>query len=226
MDDGKSHSISIQYANKQLRLFVNGSLDGTVEHTVSGGTDPDWVLQIGAGLPQESTITQLTYSQSASSAVRHMQLENLVVEHVGWGIGRVEQQDFQSSSFLDSAAVHLHNATDIELRNISVRHVGGYAVWVESSSDGVLIDSANIYDVSGGVRVGRGSPLSSEPAGARTQRIRICNCKIRGGALVYREAAGVLVQHADAVSLTQSEVSYFNHVGVRHMSQGRCMQKL
>ena len=85
-----------------------------------------------------------------------MQLENLVVEHVGWGIGRSEQQDFQSSSFLDSAAMHLHNynASDIALRNISVRHVGG-VVWVESSSDGVLIDSANIYGVSGGVRVGR-----------------------------------------------------------------------
>ena len=48
----------------------------------------------------------------------------------------------------------------------------------------------------------------------RTHGVVIKNSKVRGGALVYREAAGVLVQNADAVSLLQSEVSYFNHVAV------------
>eukprot|EP01051_Picozoa_sp_SAG22_P008990 SAG22_NODE_719_length_7666_cov_5.819083_7_plen_70_part_00 len=42
----------------------------------------------------------------------------------------------------------------------------------------------------------------------------ISNSRLTGGALVYREAAGVLVQNANAVSLLRSEVSYFNHVAV------------
>ena len=58
------------------------------------------------------------------------------------------------------------------------------------------------------------APLSAEPLNARTQRVSIHSCRITGGALVYREAAGVLVQNADAVSLTHSEVSFFNHVAV------------
>jgi hypothetical protein len=159
-------------------------------------------------------LTDLRYDCTQSNAVKFLSFENLAVEHVGWGLGRAESADFQSSSFLDSAAVHLRNASDIILRNVSVRRCGGYAVWVESSSKDVAIDSADIHDVSGGVRVGRGNPLSAEPPNARTRRVSIHNSRITGGALVYREAAGVLVQHADAVSLTHSEVSYFNHVGV------------
>ena len=73
---------------------------------------------------------------------------------------------------------------------------------------------ASIRDASGGVRIGRGNPLSAEPLALRTKSVVIENCRITGGANIYREAAGVLVQNADAVSLLRSEVAFFNHAGV------------
>jgi len=114
-----------------------------------------------------------------------LSFENLALKHIGWGLRRDESADFQSASFFDTAAVHLHNTSRVLLRNVSVRHAGGYAVWVESSSEDVQIDGADIRDGSGGVRVGRGKPLSAEPPNARTQRVRIYNSRILGGALVY-----------------------------------------
>ena len=71
-----------------------------------------------------------------------------------------------------------------------------------------------MHGYSGGVRIGRGNPLSAEPLALRTKSVVVENCRITGGANIYREAAGVLVQNADAVSLLRSEVAFFNHAGV------------
>lgn len=221
VDDNKPHAITISYSDKTLTLHLDGKIDGSVTHSLGVQEKADWRLIIGAGLTKGAKITDITYYHTASSPVKFITFENIAVEHVGWGLGRDESADFQSSSFLDSAAVHLHNASDVVLRNVSVRHVGGYSIWVESSSKRVSIEKADIFDVSGGIRVGRGNPLPSEPAGAlRTADISIDNSRIVGGALVYRDAAGVLAQNGNVLMLFCT-VSYCFYAKSHEFYSGR-----
>lgn len=208
INDGQVHQIAVQYSNKQLTLTVDGKNDAQLVHSLGINSGKNWMINVS--VPAGSKLEELTFAASHSQNVGYISLENLAIAHVGWSTFG----NMQSASFLDSAAVHLHNVSAVTLKNISIKHVGGYALWVEGSSHDVSINNAVIDDVSGGVRIGRGNPLSAEPIDQRTSDVTIHNCRIRGGALVYREAAGVLVQNADAVSLTHSEVSYFNHVGV------------
>ena len=100
-------------------------------------------------------------------------------------------------------------------------HPVRYAVWIEGGSSNISVDTCAVSDVSGGIRIGRGAPLPAPPSSSssssgagRTHGITVRNSHITGGALVYREAAGVLSQNADRVTLYRNDISFFNHVGI------------
>ena len=209
VNDGNTHDIVVSHRKHVISLMIDGKHDATISHSLGINTGATWRLTFSSP-PVGALVEGLKFAASESKAVKYLTFENVHIAHVGWS----SFGDFQSASYLDTAAVHLRNASHIVFRNCSVSHVGGYAMWVEGGSSNVLIDHSLIQDVSGGVRIGRGTPLSAEPMATRTHDVRVHNSRITGGALVYREAAGVLAQNADSISLTHSEVSYFNHVAV------------
>lgn len=211
INDGKPHRVLVSYKEPLISLKIDGVQDATMSHSSGVQDGADWTVTV-ASPPHGGLIAGMRFARSQSRPVRYLSFENLQIAHVGWGTFG----NMQSASFLDSAAVHLHNASQVIFKNFSVGHVGGYSIWVEGGSNNILIDSANVTDCSGGIRVGRGNPLSAEPLQLRTHSVVIQNSKVTGGALIYREAAGVIVQNADAVSLLRSEVSYFNHVAGRY----------
>lgn len=58
-------------------------------------------------------------------------------------------------------------------------------MWVEGGSSNVSFDSCIISDVgAGGLRVGRGKPLSDEPVDHRTERVSVNNSIITDGSHV------------------------------------------
>ena len=50
---------------------------------------------------------------------------------------------------INCAQVHCRNCSHVSFSNVSVSHVGGYAVWIEGGSSDVAIQRASIRDVSG-----------------------------------------------------------------------------
>lgn len=209
INDGKPHRVLVGYEEPLISLYIDGVQDAAMTHSSGVQDGAGWKVTV-ASPPDGGLLSGMSFERSQSRTVRYLSFENLQIAHVGWGTFG----NMQSASFLDSAAVHLHNASQVTFKNVSVGHVGGYSIWVEGGSSDILLDSVNVTDCSGGIRVGRGNPLSAEPLELRTHSVIINNSKIKGGALIYREAAGVIVQNADAVSLLRSEVSYFNHVAV------------
>ena len=79
----------------------------------------------------------------------------------------------------------------------------------------VIVSHTLVADVgAGGIRIGRGTPLSNEPYENRTRAITVNNSRIVNGSNVYHAGNGVLLQNSPEFTLTRSEVAYFNHVGV------------
>ena len=66
-------------------------------------------------------VRNVTYAYSAAVPVSHLHLAGLDVRHVGWGLGRSGNTDFQAASFLAVAAVHLVNARFVTLADVGVR---------------------------------------------------------------------------------------------------------
>jgi len=213
VDDGKKHAVAIRSAAGVLSLIIDGKVDASVQKKVSAGSGSAWKLTIaGAQLSAGVTLDSLSYSQLSLHSTQHLAFRDLQLSHAGWGLMRNATADFQSASFLSTAAVECHQCRNVLFHQCSVSHHGGYGLWLTSSSSNSSVVSCDVTDVSGGVRIGQGRPLPDEPIATRTNGIVIKNSRIIGGALVYREAAGVLVQNADDISLLRNEVAYFNHV--------------
>eukprot|EP01051_Picozoa_sp_SAG22_P008989 SAG22_NODE_719_length_7666_cov_5.819083_6_plen_428_part_00 len=150
VNDGKPHRVEVGCVGQAITLSVDGVVDTTLSHpngVRDGGVT--WRATF-ASPPNGGLLKGVSFAASQGRSVGYMSFEHLTIAHVGWGtLGNM-----QSASFLDSAAVHLHNASHVNFQNVSVGHVGGYAVWVEGGSRHVRVDAANITDCSGGIRVG------------------------------------------------------------------------
>jgi hypothetical protein len=157
----------------------------------------------------------VTYAYSTTVPVARMHLAGFDVRHVGWGLGRSGNTDFQAASFLAVAAVHLVNARFVTLVDVGVRHAGGMGVWVEGGSANVSLARSLVADVgAGALRVGRGKPLSDEPLGSVTANVSALNCKFLNGSMVWHGGNGVLLQNSPFFTLRRCEVAFFKHCAV------------
>jgi len=88
--------------------------------------------------------------------------------------------DAQSASFLTSAALHFEGARDVQLKNLNVSHVDGYAVWVGNGSRNVVMDRLHIFDVgTGGVRIG--PPIGGVSGASRADNVSLTNSVLEDG---------------------------------------------
>eukprot|EP01052_Picozoa_sp_SAG31_P014364 SAG31_NODE_890_length_11199_cov_18.490901_3_plen_140_part_00 len=119
----------------------------------------------------------------------------------------------QAASFLNHSAVHLHNASNCVLENVTVERVGQYGIWLEKNSANNKITGSLTYDTgAGGVRVGTGKPLApggdhSSPDGSDGNTI--VNSTFAWGSHVFHEGQGVLAQKVSRTVIANNEVAYF-----------------
>jgi hypothetical protein len=115
-------------------------------------------------------VSDVSYNYTVTVPIHGLHLQGLTVQHVGWGLVDGTTSDFQACSYLGTAAIHLVHAHDSGIDRCGVSHVGGIGLWVEGGSTAVDLSNLTVVDVgAGGVRVGRGKPLSDEPTNARTR---------------------------------------------------------
>jgi hypothetical protein len=141
-------------------------------------------------------------------------------EHADWSIMRTNTSsgECQAASFLNSAALHLHNSSGCTLSNITVEHVGEYGIWIEAASADNFVEASMVRDSgAGGIRVGTGKPLQNTPDGSDGNSI--VNSTFVLGSHVYHEGNGILVQKVSHTKVARCEVAYYSHIGI---SIGEC----
>ena len=215
--DGRPHHLALHFdqPSSTYSLLVDGKVDATASFGAPDDSPADWVVEAGTNFAAGGYVTGVAYDYFDTQPVRGLRLSGVAVQHVGWGLGREDVTDFQAVSYLSTAAVHLVDAHGCSLNDVAVQHVGGMGVWVEGGSSEVGLASCLVEDVgAGGVRVGRGQPLSNEQPGKVTHSVWVNNSKILRGSQVYQAGNGVLLQNSPNFTLTRTEVAYFNHVAV------------
>lgn len=149
---------------------------------------------------------------------RGVTMEGQSFQHVDWSIAgtNVSSGNCQAASFLNTAAVHLRNSSGCTFRNVTVEHVGEYGIWIENASAHNTIDSSLVRDSgAGGIRIGVGKPLIPEIGGMDgSDYTTITDSTFVQGSAVYHEGNGVLIQKVSHTTLQNSEVAYYNHVGI------------
>eukprot|EP00038_Savillea_parva_P029673 m.72673 g.72673 ORF g.72673 m.72673 type:complete len:990 (+) comp8796_c0_seq1:170-3139(+) len=170
-------------------------------------------------LPTASTFVASAVSGNlfVINGTRDVSVTGVSFQHADWSISptNTSSGNVQAASFLDSAAVHAVGAIDLSMTDCDVMHVGEYGIWIEGRSRNVLLDGVWTQDTgAGGLRIGRGKPLSDEPPGATTGNVTVTDCTFVFGSHVYHEGNGILLQHASNNTIQRTEVAHHNHCGI------------
>ena len=118
------------------------------------------------------------------------------------------QCDGQSASFLMTSAVHVVGATRATFQRVTVRHTGGYGIWLDNATQYSTISYSALSDLgAGGVRLG-----SSTSSG--TQGNNVTDNVLEDGGWVYQEGCGVLAQKVSSTFISHNEIRRFRYTGV------------
>eukprot|EP00487_Bulimina_marginata_P002766 TRINITY_DN16341_c0_g1_i1.p1 TRINITY_DN16341_c0_g1~~TRINITY_DN16341_c0_g1_i1.p1 ORF type:complete len:203 (-),score=18.14 TRINITY_DN16341_c0_g1_i1:33-641(-) len=144
----------------------------------------------------------------------YISIINVSFGYIDWNRAQGVQSsgNVQAASFLNTSAIHIYNSRDITLDSISVQHVGGYAIWIDYGSEYIAIQSSLITDVgAGGIRIGRGKPLTDIPAdNLRSGHNLIFNNVICNGGFVFAAGNGILLQLASYNNISHNEVCFLS----------------
>eukprot|EP01084_Bolivina_argentea_P052712 96819_1 len=148
---------------------------------------------------------------------QYIEIINISFGFIDWNRERavIESGIVQAASFLNTSAIHIYNSNNILLNSISVQHIGDYGIWIDYNSSFITIKSSLITDIgAGGIRIGRGKPLSVLSPNERSNNNLIYNNVICNGGFVFAAGNGILLQLSSFNNISHNEVCFFNHVGI------------
>jgi hypothetical protein len=137
----------------------------------------------------------------------------LSIAHTAWSCDFAAGQtcDFQSTAWQNYAAIHVTNASRVNVTGVEVTAVGGAAIWFDENVSDCVVQSNYIHDLAaGGVRVG----TSKQCANGTNANIDISNNVIGRGGLVFPDGTGILIHAAENVTIAHNEIAYLSYTGV------------
>ncbi|KAJ8599280.1 hypothetical protein CTAYLR_006800 [Chrysophaeum taylorii] len=204
------------------RFFVDG-VDATSPSTTEVET-PTWSVD-GSSLAIVSSepiggpvIAHQLVELVVLEDVADVAIENVVFEHADVDVSCLDVAptycDFQAASFLETAAFRIENATRVSLTDVTIRHVGGYALWVGKNASDVEISRLRATDLgAGAVRVGAPNHgMVNHWQAARD--VAVLSSDLTDGGTWWMEGVGVLVQQASRVAVLDNRVERFRYTGI------------
>ena len=181
---------------------------GTFFHDVKGGRllyAPLYGAQPGA------TVAAKPAELVRGDAVDDVSVESLTFEHAAADFtpcfALASACETQSAADEIVAALHWSNSQRVTVRNITVRHTGGYGMWF---AHGCHDSSASFVQMSdlgaGGVRIG------SQTGDAHN--ISLTDSTLQDGGHVWRQGCGVLMQAANGSTVSHNTVRGFSYTGI------------
>lgn len=120
--------------------------------------------------------------------------------------------DRQSTSWEETAALHVESATNISFVRCAIEGTGASALWIDRNTSQITVDRVNVSETgSGGIRVGGTGGITSA---AMAVDVTVCNCNISQGGNVFPSGTPILVQKASNVLVSHNEASYFCYAGI------------
>ena len=146
--------------------------------------------------------------------VEHIDLEGLRFHYADWGLNYSNLADSQSAPFLN-AAVLLRGARHISMTNVTIAHVGEYAMAIVRGSQHIDIQAAHIHDSGGGgIKIGiENDPPSPEIA---VRDIRVQDSRIHGVGRVFPAGTAIWIPLASDVTISHNEIfdTYWTAISV------------
>lgn len=210
------------YANSGARYYAEN-------FAAACDTPTEWYLDVAARVlhyvpsSKESPPSTSTFVVPAVeelfviNGTSGVSIAGVTFQYADWSITPTNMSSggVQAASFLTTAAIHLVNTTAAQITDCDVEHVGTTGIWVEGGSRDAILEAVFVRDTgAGGLRIGRGRPLTDEPALAQTRNITVIDSTFVFGSYVYHEGNGILLQHSSGNSIRRTEVAHYNHVGI------------
>eukprot|EP00730_Choanoeca_flexa_P000495 TRINITY_DN10220_c0_g1_i1.p1 TRINITY_DN10220_c0_g1~~TRINITY_DN10220_c0_g1_i1.p1 ORF type:complete len:489 (+),score=95.45 TRINITY_DN10220_c0_g1_i1:406-1872(+) len=163
--------------------------------------------------PQLKTVFDIG---DGNGTVTNIYITNMRIEHTA-----VETEpcfhtscDEQSAAFLETATIHVQNASHIHLQSLNITNVGGYAVWFNKGTTNSSITRSYLANLgAGGVRVG----VNLRDRVARsllTRHIAVVDNFIESGGQYYQEGCGVLAQATAYTDISHNLIQNFSYTGI------------
>jgi parallel beta-helix repeat protein len=109
--------------------------------------------------------------------------------------------------------VEIAGGRNLAVEDCTVRHVGGYGIWVRDGSDAVRLVGNHLDDLgAGGVRIDGAD--AHGPAACRTAHVRVTDNVIHAGGRVFPAGIAVLCMHASDNVIAHNEIYDFYYTGV------------
>lgn len=95
-------------------------------------------------------------NRGVPTPVRGVRISGVTFEHADWQLPRAPRMaDWQAAAFLSDAALVLRHVHGAVLSRVTIRHVGGYALWLGDGATNCTFEDGEARDMgAGGVRVG------------------------------------------------------------------------
>jgi hypothetical protein len=119
----------------------------------------------------------------------------------------------QSAADQRTAAVHLTDSVNMQMVNVTVRHTGGYGVWLDKGCRDSALLASHVSDVgAGAVRVG-GSYGGAAPFALEASNVTVADSVLEDGGHVWRMGCGVLLQAANTSTVEHNLIRQFLYTG-------------
>ena len=212
-----------------LRFSVENAAEGmdrpgtwyfdTDKHTVyywaEAGAHPDELEVI---MPVIDTVLAVTGESDEAKRVAYVEVRECEIAHSSWHLARGESADYQATSWLGFATVHIQYARNLLFEGVHIRHTGSYAWWCEKGCTDVTLTASQLTDTaSGGVRVGKdrvmqAGAVPSPPDVLR--RVYILNNHIHHIGHVFPDGVGVLQHRVEDSIISLNTIHHTYYSGI------------
>ena len=189
----------------------------TSQHTVYfwSDTHPD---QLEVIVPVLDTVLAVEGSSDEAKRVKWVEVRDVDIAHSSWHIARGQSADYQATSWLSFATVHIQYACNLLFSNVHIHHTGSYAWWCEKGCTDVTLRDSQLSDTaSGGARVGMDRVMQAgavPPPPDVLRRVYVVNNTIHHTGKVFPDGVGVLQHRVEDSLISRNTIHHTYYSGI------------